>query len=120
NGVPQWQEEVGCLSTPPGDFSDGVSVRQTQDGGYIIGGGTIGCGSGSTCPSTSGVSCALVEKVDATGRLSWSRAYLAGANGRTINAIQQTGDGGYVAVGSTTDATNNTIPLVIKLDGNGN
>src|SRR5436305_5748319 len=38
-GGPQWQEEVGCLNTPPGDYSDALSLRLTSDGGYVLGGG---------------------------------------------------------------------------------
>ena len=51
-GVPQWQEQVGCASPQgaPGDYADGVSVQQTADGGYVVAGGTIDCGSGSSCP----------------------------------------------------------------------
>jgi hypothetical protein len=49
-GTPQWQEQIGCLSGAPGDYSIGVSIVQTSDGGYVLGGGTIGCGSGNDCP----------------------------------------------------------------------
>lgn len=69
NGAPQWQEQVGCASPQggPGDYTYGVSVQQTADGGYILGGQTIDCGSGSTCAPLSGRSCALVEKLDSAG-----------------------------------------------------
>src|SRR5262249_27980641 len=49
-GAPQWQEAVGCLSNPPGDYSDAVSLEPTGDGGYVLAGGTTGCGSGPVCP----------------------------------------------------------------------
>ena len=39
SGTPQWQRDLGCLSTPPGDYADGVSIVQTADGGYVVGGG---------------------------------------------------------------------------------
>jgi hypothetical protein len=61
-GAPQWQEAVGCLSNPPGDYADAVSLELTSDGGYVLAGGTVGCGSGPVCPSLSGVQCGLVEK----------------------------------------------------------
>ena len=79
----------GCASLPPGSYTDGVSVQQTSDGGYIVGGGTIGCGSSSSCPSTSGIQCALVEKVDQNGRLQWSYAYPAGPAGSSIRQISK-------------------------------
>ena len=39
SGTAQWQEELGCFGTPPGGYADGVSVQQTSDRGYIVGGG---------------------------------------------------------------------------------
>src|SRR5215469_1793562 len=37
-GNPQWQKELGCFSTPPGDYTISASLQQTTDGGYIVGG----------------------------------------------------------------------------------
>jgi hypothetical protein len=119
SGRPQWQTELGCPSLPPGSYADGVSVQQTADGGYIVGGGTVGCGSASSCPPTSGIQCALVEKVDQHGSLQWAYVYPAGPNGSSIKQIRQTSDGGYIAVGTTTDANQNTGALILKLDGQG-
>jgi hypothetical protein len=119
-GAPQWQEEVGCPSTPPGSYSDDLSLQLTSDGGYVLAGGTIGCGSGTNCPALSGIQCALVERLDAAGQLEWARVYNAGANGTEFHAVYPTTDGGFVAVGSTTDANHETGGLVVKLDGDGN
>ena len=121
-GVPQWQEQVGCASPQgaPGDYADGVSVQQTADGGYVVAGGTIDCGSGSSCPPLSGRSCALVEKLDSAGRLTRARAYEAGPDGSALQQIRQTADGGYIAVGSFTNASQDTGALLLKLDSAGN
>jgi len=121
-GVPQWQEQVGCASPQgaPGDYADGASVEQTADGGYIVGGQTIDCGSGTSCPALSGRSCAIVEKFDPAGKLSWARVYAAGAGGSGIDQIRQTADGGYIAAGSFTDASQDTGALLLKLDSTGN
>jgi hypothetical protein len=120
-GAPQWQEQVGCASPQgaPGDYADGVSVQQTSDGGYVVGGGTIDCGSGTSCPALSGQSCALVEKLTPAGKLSWARAYKVGPDGSAITQIRQTADGGYVAVGSFQDASQNTGAVILKLDAAG-
>jgi hypothetical protein len=120
SGNPRWQEELGCLSLPPGSFAIGLSTQQTTDAGYIVGGGTIGCGSGAHCPASSGIECALVEKLDSTGKLSWAYAYSAGAARSVLNQTRQTSDGGYVAVGSATNAGQNTGALIVKLDSSGN
>ena len=119
-GAPQWQKEVGCLAAAPGDYSIGVSLQQTSDGGYVLAGGTIGCGSGDVCPSLSGFTCGLVEKVDRTGAVIWAQAYQAGYFSTVFNQIKQTSDGGYVAVGDATDANQHTGALILKLDSLGN
>jgi hypothetical protein len=119
-GVPAWQEDVGCASSQnaPGDYADGVSVQQTSDGGYIVGGGTVDCGSGSVCPPLTGQSCGLVEKLTSAGQVTWARAY--GPNGTAINQIRQTSDGGYIAVGSVTEASGEPGAMILKLDSSGN
>jgi hypothetical protein len=121
-GVPQWQEQVGCASPQgaPGDYADGVSVQQTADGGYVVAGQTIDCGSGSSCPPLSGRSCALVEKLDSAGRFTWARVYPAGFAGSALDQIRQTADGGYIAAGSFTDSSQDTGALLLKLDSAGN
>ncbi|HJU36596.1 MAG TPA: hypothetical protein VJ716_04155 [Gaiellaceae bacterium] len=119
-GAPQWQEEVGCPGTPPGAYSDTLSLQLTSDGGYVIAGGTIGCGSGDDCPALSGIQCGLVERLDAAGQLEWARVYAGGANGAEFDAIAPTADGGFVAAGSTSDASHDLGGLIVKLDGAGN
>jgi hypothetical protein len=112
SGRPQWQREVGCANGAPGDYGIGVSAQQTSDGGYILGGGILGCGGAY-------IQRALVEKLDAQGRIAWAFAYPAGPHDSAITQIRQTTDGGYIAVGS---ATNNNLysgALIFKLDGAG-
>src|SRR5262249_17013111 len=111
SGRPQWQREVGCASGAPGDYNFGVSAQQTSDGGYILGGGVEGCGS---YPQR-----ALVEKLDAQGRVVWAFAYPAGTADGVITKISQTADGGYVAVGSATNTGQYAGALILKLDGAG-
>jgi hypothetical protein len=121
SGNPQWKEEVGCFSNPPGDYSLGVSLQQTSDGGYVLGGGTIGCGLGSSCPSTSGIECVFVVKIDSQGKLVWAHVYASGSAGSGINQIKETSDGGFVAVGSATvTAGQPSGALILKLDSQGN
>jgi hypothetical protein len=117
-GAPQWQEEVGCFNLPPGSFAYGVSLEQTADGGYVVGGGTIGCGSSTICPQLSGIQCALVERLDPTGGLVWARVYSTGASWTAVNAIRQTTDGGFVAAGSAQD--DRIGALILRLDSSGN
>lgn len=118
-GAPQWQEEVGCPGTPPGAYSDDLSLQLTSDGGYVVAGGTIGCGSGNDCPALSGIQCGLIERLDASGGLEWARVFDVGADGTEFDAIASTNDGGFVVAGSATDASHDLGGLVIKLDGMG-
>jgi hypothetical protein len=92
SGRPQWQREIGCASGAPGDYTFAVSAQEASDGGYILGGGVVGCGS---YPQR-----ALVEKLDALGRVIWAFAYSAGTADSAITKITPTADGGYIAVGS--------------------
>ena len=57
-GEPAWQSDVGCNGAP-GDYALGLSIQQWTDGGYILGGGVLGCGESFQR--------AFVEKVDANG-----------------------------------------------------
>ena len=119
-GKPQWQEEIGCLNGAPGDYANGVSLQRTSDGGYVLAGGTVGCGSGSVCPELSGLQCGLIEKLDSTGAVVWARVYATAADGTAFTGIKQTSDSGFVAVGTATDASQRPGALIVKLDGNGN
>src|SRR5262245_9801145 len=117
-GTAQWQELVGCFNLPPGDYTLGVSLQQPADGGYVIGGGTLGCGLETVCLWQ----CGLVEKLDPNGALVWSRVFKSGAADResSIDKIRQTSDGGFVAVGSFRDADDAVGAWILRLDGGGN
>jgi hypothetical protein len=111
SGRPQWQKEIGCASGAPGDYAFAVSALQASDGGYVLGGGVLGCGSF--------IQRALVEKLDAQGRVVWGFAYSAGTADSSITKIAQTADGGYIAVGTATAVGAITGALILKLDGSG-
>jgi hypothetical protein len=111
-GRPQLQREVACANGAPGDYALGVSAQQTSDGGYVLGGGILGCGGPY-------FQRALVEKLDVQGRIIWSFAYRAGTADSTITKIRQTADGGYIAVGSATNSGDLAGAFILKLDGAG-
>jgi hypothetical protein len=116
-GNPQWQKLVGCFNLPGGYYSLGVSMQQTADGGYAIGGGTLGCAPATICTGL----CGLVEKLDAAGNVVWSHVYSSGAGDResVIYSIRQTSDGGFVGAGTFRNADSNNGGWVIKLDSAG-
>jgi hypothetical protein len=112
SGRPQWQREVGCPTGAPGDYAFAVSAQQTSDGGYILGGGIVGC-------HELYIQRALVEKLDAQGRVVWSFAYPAGTGDSVIWKIRQAADGGYIAVGSAASSGQLAGALILKLDAAG-
>jgi hypothetical protein len=116
-GNPQWQKLVGCFNLPGGYYSLAVSMRQTADGGFVLGGGTLGCGPDTICREL----CGLVEKLDASGNLVWSRVYSSGAGDResVIYSIRQTSDGGFIAAGTFRNADSNNGAWILKLDSAG-
>ena len=90
----------------------GVSAQQLSDGGYVLGGGILGCGGWY-------IQHALVEKLDTKGQVVWAFSYPVGPNGGTITQIRQTSDGGYIAAGSVTGTDGHLVALILKLDGAG-
>ncbi len=70
----------------------GNSGMQTSDGGYILGGSTTSFGAG--------LSDAYLLKTDVNGTIQNQKAF-GGTSYDRINEVQQTNDGGFIAVGTT-------------------
>lgn len=85
------------------------SVQQTADGGYLVAGHTTSFGQGSHD--------GFMMKLDASGNISWYRAY-GDANYNSFHQARQTSDGGYIAVGKTFNGANTDI-MVIKTSSTG-
>lgn len=82
----------------PGGGGEAYCVEQTTDGGYIVAGGTE-WNTLVSSPSTASGDLWLV-KTDANGDSVWARKY--GGDGLDAGRyVQQTIDGGYIAVGYT-------------------
>ena len=77
------------------------AIRQTNDGGYIL-----GCGTQNPGGTDGG---AFLIKTDGSGTMLWSKKYGSQAIG---SSVQQTMDGGYIV--------NSDISVVIKTDSAGN
>jgi hypothetical protein len=106
DGIIQWQRSYG------GSGNDKFySIRQTDEGGYIVAGSTESFGAGKKD--------AWVLKLDAFGIIQWERTY-GGSEEDEAFFIHQTFDGGYViAVRSQSFGEGHDEALLLKTDRNG-
>jgi len=117
-GVIQWKKCFGGTTV-----DQGLSVRQTTDGGYILAGfsnSLDGDVSGNHSQNDY-----WIVKVDGTGIIQWQKS-LGGSGADMAYEINQTSDGGYIVVGQSIsnnfDVTGNhglTDYWLVKLDGTG-
>ncbi|MFH1852452.1 MAG: hypothetical protein ABIA75_08915 [Candidatus Neomarinimicrobiota bacterium] len=89
-GEEEWSQVFGGSG-----FDRGLALDQTADGGFIIGGYTESSGAG--------LKDAWIIKTDSRGNRQWDKIYGA-ANDDICYDIKQTGDGGYIICGTTTQA----------------
>ena len=106
DGSVAWQKTYGGSSD---DYA--YAIQQTGDGGYIVGGFTQSFGAGNYD--------AWVLKLNADGSVAWQKTY-GGSGNDYANAIQQTGDGGYIVAGYTQSfGAGNYDAWVLKLNADG-
>jgi hypothetical protein len=99
-GDKQWERSFG------GSEADELqTVRQTRDGGYILCGNSSSPASGNKTSGIhgDGASDGWVVKLDANGQKQWEQC-LGGDDADELCSVLQTGDGGYIA-GGTSDST---------------
>ena len=130
----QWQKDIG------GTGSDYLtSVKQTPDGGYILGGFSGSGASGNKTDASKGGNDYWVVKLDGTGNIKWQKD-IGGDNDDGVTfypcavAIGLAADGGYIVGGtsnsdSSGDKTSNPVAgyssfdfdyWILKLDSVGN
>jgi predicted secreted protein len=114
NGNIKWQKTYGG---PGHDWA--YDVEETQDGGYIVGGGTGSFGAG-------GIDMWIL-KLDSHGNVQWQKTYggwgvgIDGLNAEYVHDLLQTSDEGYIVVGGTTSyGAGDRDIWVLKLDSQGN
>ncbi len=119
-GNMEWQRSFG------GAVSDyGFTIRQTNNGGYIVG-GTGRNPNDSMETGNHGDGDFWILKLDGTGNIEWQKSY-GGSNYDAAYSIQQTSDNGFIITGYSAstdgDVTGNHGGgdcWVIKTDGLGN
>src|SRR5689334_20157735 len=107
NGDTLWTKTYGGT-----DWDFGYSVKQTNDGGFIITGGTYSFGNGDED--------FYIIKTNLSGDTLWTKAY-GGSNMDVANAIQQTNDSAYIICGNTLSfGAGATDIYLIKINPSGN
>jgi len=106
NGDIEWQRSYG------GSEDDwGLSIQQTNDGGYIVTGKTESFGAGEYD--------FWILKLDSNGDIEWQRTY-GGIYNDSADSIQQTSDGGYIVAGETQSFGSGREDFwILKLGSNG-
>lgn len=98
-----WSKTYG--NTTGGSF--GTSVKQMDDGGFMLG--------GQAPPPLTGL--AYLVKIDSIGAIEWTRTY---SGSRGLCAALPTKDGGYLLTGNSYVSTTSTYIYVTKVDSTGN
>jgi uncharacterized delta-60 repeat protein len=91
-------------------YGEASSVRQTLDGGYIVGGSTYPSGSGDF----------WLVKTDSSGYIEWNKTY-GGTGYEQAYSVEQTSDGGFILAGYTTPSGSDQADFwLVKTDSSGN
>jgi hypothetical protein len=101
---------------PNSQYSAASSVRQTADGGYLVGGEVSYAVTSSYTESE-----IAVFKLDSTGTLVWQRDYAAGEDAY-FQSLALTSDGGAIVSGTVDTQTATTYTssvLLLKIDSTG-
>ena len=91
----EWKNLIGGISNDCLYY-----VRQTADGGYILGGTSNSGMSGDKTEANKGRSDYWVIKLDGIGNIKWQKT-IGGNSWDELYSIQQTIDGGYILGGDS-------------------
>lgn len=95
SGGIEWQTCLGGSHT-----EDGMDIRQTSDGGYIVAGNTRST-DGDVTDRVGGTYDAWVVKLNSTGGIEWQTCVGRDGEGEMANSVVQASDGDYIIAGSS-------------------
>lgn len=122
SGGEEWQKTIGGF----GEEKLKV-IKQTKDGGYIIGGASSSDQSGDKKQDCFGNLDYWIVKLDAKGTIEWQKTY-GGSYFDILRSLEQTTDGGYIVGGysnspisgnKATDTNGVGDYWILKLDAKG-
>lgn len=102
NGDTLWERSFGGTNE-----DQLLSLRQTSDGGFILGGSSSSGTNATKSSSNWGASDFWVIRLDANGDKSWERTY-GGTGEDVLTAIRETDDGGFIWGGHSSSAADGT------------
>lgn len=108
SGNIQWQNTIGGSGD---DYL--ISLKQTSDGGYILGAGSDSDISGDKTENSRGGLDYWILKLDGSGNIDWQKTY-GGDQPEFDTYIVQTSDGGYFVGGIPIVASVATRPYLPK------
>ena len=111
-----WESTYGFAST----FETATSIQELSGGGYIVAGYTDVNNPPMNPPPADNDFWFFM--LDASGFIQWqwtAGGFVSGLSGDSAHAVQQTSDGGFVVVGTTTLGAGSFDFWVIKLSGAG-
>lgn len=121
-GIIQWQNTIG------GSQTDQLrTVKQTSDGGYILGGYSTSQISGDKTENSNGGHDYWIVKLNSTGNIQWQNT-IGGSGSDYLFSIDETSDGDFILTGNSSsnisgDKTENTNGQndiwVLKLNSTG-
>lgn len=97
SGNKLWDKTFGGTST---DVL--LTLQQTSDGGYILGGGSESGIGGNKTQSSRGANDLWIIKIDPSGNKVWDKSF-GGSGVDYFSGLQQTSDGGFI-LGSTSNS----------------
>ncbi len=93
SGIKQWDKRYG------GNLTDALyDLRQTSDGGYILGGRCVSDNIGEVSQPSRGNNDYWIVKTDASGNKIWDKRF-GGTENDNFLSLEQTTDGGYILGG---------------------
>src|SRR6185295_3867785 len=94
--IKQWDKKFGGTGT-----DQFYSIKQTKDGGYILGGLSYSDSSGEKTQPTWGTGSDFwIVKIDAPGNKQWDKDF-GGTDNEKLCSAEQTADGGYILGGTS-------------------
>jgi hypothetical protein len=122
-GNKQWDKDFGGTNS---DFFS--SLKQTSDGGYILGGTSASSASGDKSQNVVGIEDYWIIKIDSSGNKQWDKDFGGSFEEDRFGYILQTFDGGYLLSGISRsdisgDKTENNLgwkqAWIVKTDSSG-